>query len=154
MLIVAQLLKKFHALYGSRSFATVSTRACHLWAPVSTVWLLRKLLIEDPAFRYEGVSVSFRTGRLERKLQMIQLSATRCSCIAVLWVSLVSFAAIILSVASQRMFIFVSIYLVIDSVRKLLATPSYDGWIYWISSHVQPTRGMPSARVLISNSSM
>jgi len=33
---------------------------------------------------YEGVSKSFRTGRLERKLQMIQLSATRCSCIAIL----------------------------------------------------------------------
>jgi hypothetical protein len=28
-----------------------------------------------------GVSKSFRTGRLERELQMVQLSATRCSCI-------------------------------------------------------------------------
>jgi hypothetical protein len=28
---------------------------------------------------YEGISKSFRTGRLERELQMIQLSATRCS---------------------------------------------------------------------------
>jgi hypothetical protein len=36
----------------------------------------------------------------------------------------VSFAAIILCVASQRIFIFV--YLVINSVRKLLDTPSYD----------------------------
>jgi hypothetical protein len=34
--------------------------------------------------RYEGVSKSFRTGRLERELQMVQLSATRCSCIAIL----------------------------------------------------------------------
>jgi hypothetical protein len=42
---------------------------------------------------YEGVTKSFRTGRLERELQMVQLSATRCSCIAVLWVNLVSFAA-------------------------------------------------------------
>jgi hypothetical protein len=33
---------------------------------------------------------------------MVQLSATRCSCIAILWVSLVSFAAITLCVASQR----------------------------------------------------
>jgi hypothetical protein len=33
---------------------------------------------------YEGVSESFRTGRLERELQMVQLSATRCSCIAIL----------------------------------------------------------------------
>jgi hypothetical protein len=29
---------------------------------------------------YEGVSKSFRTGRLKRELQMVQLSATRCSC--------------------------------------------------------------------------
>jgi hypothetical protein len=49
-----------------------------------------------------GVSKSFRTGRLERELQMLQLSATRCSCIAILWVSLVSFAAITLCVTSQR----------------------------------------------------
>jgi hypothetical protein len=33
---------------------------------------------------YEGVSKSFRTSRLERELQMVQLSATRCSCIAIL----------------------------------------------------------------------
>jgi hypothetical protein len=33
---------------------------------------------------HEGVSKSFRTGRLERELQMVQLSATRCSCIAIL----------------------------------------------------------------------
>jgi hypothetical protein len=33
---------------------------------------------------YEGVSKSFRTGRLKRELQMVQLSATRYSCIAIL----------------------------------------------------------------------
>jgi len=33
---------------------------------------------------YEGVSKSFRTGRLGRELQMVQLSATRCSYIAIL----------------------------------------------------------------------
>jgi hypothetical protein len=33
---------------------------------------------------YEGVSRIFRTGHLERELQMVQLSATRCSCIAAL----------------------------------------------------------------------
>jgi hypothetical protein len=32
---------------------------------------------------YVCVSKSFRTGRLERELQMVQLSAIRCSCIAV-----------------------------------------------------------------------
>jgi len=55
-----------------------------------------------------------------------QLSATRCSCIAILWVSLVSFAAITLCVAFQRVFIVVGIYFFIDSVRKLLDTPSYS----------------------------
>jgi hypothetical protein len=54
---------------------------------------------------YEGVSKSFRTGRLERELQMVQLSATRCSCIAILWVSLVSCAAINLCIASQWVFV-------------------------------------------------
>jgi hypothetical protein len=78
---------------------------------------------------YEGVSKSFRTGRLERELQIVQLSATRCSCIAILWVSLVSFAAITLCFASQRVFIIIIIiiiivYFVIDSVRKLLDTTS------------------------------
>jgi hypothetical protein len=37
----------------------------------------------------------------------------------------VSFAAITLCVASQRVFIVVSLYFVVDSVRKLLDTPSY-----------------------------
>jgi hypothetical protein len=50
---------------------------------------------------YEGVSKSFRTGRLERELQTVQISATRCSCIAILWVIRVSFAAITLCVASH-----------------------------------------------------
>jgi len=74
---------------------------------------------------YEGVSKSFRTGLLEQEMQMVQLSATRCSYIAIFWVSIVSFAAITLCVASQRVFIVVSIYFIIDSVRKLLVTPSY-----------------------------
>jgi uncharacterized protein HemY len=37
----------------------------------------------------------------------------------------VSFAAITVRVASQRVFIAVVVYFVIDSVRKLLDTPSY-----------------------------
>jgi hypothetical protein len=55
---------------------------------------------------------------------MVEHSATRCSCISILWVSLVTFAAITLCVASQRVFIVVSIY-IIHSVRKLLDTPSH-----------------------------
>jgi hypothetical protein len=76
-------------------------------------------------WKYEGVSKSFRTGPLERKLQMVQLSTTRCSCIAILWVSLRSSAAITLCVASQQVVPKVSVYFIIDSVRKLLDTPSY-----------------------------
>jgi hypothetical protein len=78
---------------------------------------------------YEAVSKGFRTGRLERELQMVQLPVTSCSCIAILLLSLVSFTAITLYVASQRMFIVVSIYFVMDSVRKLLDTPSYYRFI-------------------------
>jgi hypothetical protein len=37
----------------------------------------------------------------------------------------VSFAAITLCVASERVFIVVSVYFVIDLVRKFLDTPSY-----------------------------
>jgi hypothetical protein len=76
---------------------------------------------------YEGVSKSFWTGRLERELQMVQLSATRCSCVAIFLVSLVSFAAITLCIASQRVFVVVVlVYFVIDSVRICLDTPSYN----------------------------
>jgi len=77
---------------------------------------------ERPFWNYEGVSKSFRTGRLERELQTVQLSAMKYNCIAILWVSLVSFTAIILFVASQRVFVFVVCF-VIDSVRKLLDAP-------------------------------
>jgi hypothetical protein len=41
-------------------------------------------LNDEFSIKYEGVSRSFRTGRLERKLQLVELSATRCSCITVL----------------------------------------------------------------------
>jgi hypothetical protein len=89
------------------------------------VEILKQLHNEELHDTYEGISKSFRTGRLQRELQMVQLSATRCSCIAILSVSLVSFTAITLCIASQRVFIVVSVYFVIDSVRKLSDTPSY-----------------------------
>jgi hypothetical protein len=56
---------------------------------------------------------------------MLQLSATRCSCVAILRVSVVSFVAITLCVASQRVFLVVVVYFVMESVRKLLDKPSY-----------------------------
>jgi hypothetical protein len=36
------------------------------------------------ALYYEGLSKSFRTGRMARELQMVQLSATRNNCIAIM----------------------------------------------------------------------
>jgi hypothetical protein len=54
---------------------------------------------------------------------MVQLSATRCDCIAILWVSLVSFATITLCVASQ-VFVVVS-----------LSTQSRNVWIH---PHIAP----------------
>jgi hypothetical protein len=51
---------------------------------------------------------------------MVQLSANTCSCIAILLVSLVSFAAITLCVV-PRVFIIIVVYFVI-TVRKLLDT--------------------------------
>jgi hypothetical protein len=53
---------------------------------------------------------------------MVQLSATRCSCKAILSVSLVSFAAITLCVASQQVFVPVSVYFVM--------TQSGNFWIH------------------------
>jgi len=57
--------------------------------------------------KHKGISKSFRTGRLKWELQIVQLSASRCSCIGILWVSLVSFATITLLCCSQQVFIFV-----------------------------------------------
>jgi hypothetical protein len=71
---------------------------------------------------YEGEPKNFRTGRLGRELQMVQLSITRCSCIAILWVSLVSFAPITLCVASQRAFIVLFI--------SFVKTQSGNFWIH------------------------
>jgi len=36
---------------------------------------------------YEAVSKSFRTGRLERELQKVQLSATRCAVVSLFYES-------------------------------------------------------------------
>jgi hypothetical protein len=89
------------------------------------LWSARNDFIASLVHAYEGVSKSFRTGHLERELQMVELSATRRSCIGILWISLVSFAAITLCVDSQRLFIVLVVYFFIDSLRKLLDIRSY-----------------------------
>jgi hypothetical protein len=74
---------------------------------------------------HEGVFKSFRTGRLERELQMVQLSATRCSCIAILWSQYSEFCR-----HNPLCCFSTSVYYCClfryDSVRKLLDTPSYN----------------------------
>jgi hypothetical protein len=90
---------------------------------VSCVWT--SISTRTHARAREGVFESFRTGRLKQELQMLQLSATRCSCIAIVWVSLLSFTVITICVASQRVIPKVSVHIVFDSVRKLLDTLSY-----------------------------
>jgi hypothetical protein len=53
----------------------------------------------------------------------------------------VNFPAITLSVASQRVFvIIVVVYFVIDSVRKLLDTPSYISLLSGERSHLSDRR--------------
>jgi hypothetical protein len=68
---------------------------------------------------YEGVSRSFRTGRLERELQTVQLSASY-------FVIQPSEFCCHNRLCYFSMSIVVSIYFVIDSVRKLSDTPSYQ----------------------------
>jgi hypothetical protein len=102
----------------------VSKRMARTDSPIHT-YIHTYIHTHTHTHTHEGVFKSFRTGRLEQELQTVKLSATRCSCIAVLWVSVVGFAALTLCVASQRVFIAVSVYIVIGSVWKLLDTPSY-----------------------------
>jgi hypothetical protein len=59
---------------------------------------------------------------------MVQLSATRCSCIATSSVSLVSFTAITLCVTSQRVFVVVVVVVVV--VVYFVMTLSGNFWIH------------------------
>jgi hypothetical protein len=110
---------------------------------------------------YEGVSLSFQTSRLERELQMVQLSITGCSCITILWVSLVNFASIALCVPSTSVY---CCYFLIDLARKPLDTTSYsEFWVifrrvtrvkhetgHWpVYCHLQPRLRMSGASPLL-----
>jgi hypothetical protein len=105
-----------------KSIKTFIKRSCQphaqhqigLWLPIHSYCLYLTA--------HDSVSKSVWTGCLEQELQMVQLSATRCSCITILWASLVSFAAITLCVAS---WVSVVVYFVTNSVQKPLDTPLY-----------------------------
>jgi len=55
---------------------------CHIRMSVKLHVLL--ILMELTCITYEGGSKSFRTGRLERELQLLHLSANGCSCMVIL----------------------------------------------------------------------
>jgi hypothetical protein len=78
--------------------------------------------VSNDGILYEGYPNVFGLVALNENFK---LSSTRCSCIAILEVNPVSFAAMTLCVVSQLVFTVVSVYFIIDSVRKLLDTPSY-----------------------------
>jgi hypothetical protein len=94
---------------------------------MSTV-TLRRIGCEYRNFEtYEGVSKSFRTSRQERELQMVQLSTTRCSCVAILWVSIVSFAAITLCVLLLK-----------ECLLLLFISLSTQSGNFWIHPRIAP----------------
>jgi hypothetical protein len=102
------------------------SRFCHKTCPINTKCISNTcksadlLLFCRANCTYKGVSKSLWTGHLGQELQMVQLSATRCSSIAIMWISLVSFSAITLCVASQQVFI----------VVISLSTQSGNFWIH------------------------
>jgi hypothetical protein len=119
-LIDAWSVGRLPVVYGARRFIAVFAGVRH-WS-LSWVGCIRSVTCFP---KIEGVSKSFRIGRPERELQMVQLLPTRCSCIAILWARLVSSAIITFNVASQLVIPKLSVYLFMDWVRKPLDTPSF-----------------------------
>jgi hypothetical protein len=76
-------MKKSHAEPRHRWKGNIKVVLMELRSDDTDEMELKKVGFRDDK-TYEGVSKSFRTGRLERELQMIELSATRCSFIAIL----------------------------------------------------------------------
>jgi hypothetical protein len=103
-------------------FIVIVAYSVYMWYLYVFRWLHFLEYFYDFKNVYEGVFRSFQTGHLERELQMVQFSATKCSCIAIPWVSLVSFTAIALCVASQWIIPKVSLHFVM--------TQSGNFWIH------------------------
>jgi hypothetical protein len=75
--------RTFPIVYFKAKLKSNDNKASPCFRPLSIGNTSEKLL-PMRTLLYEGVSKSFWTGRLEQELQMVQLSATRCSCIAIL----------------------------------------------------------------------
>jgi hypothetical protein len=92
---------------------------------------------------YKGVSKSFRTGRLERELQMVQLTATWCSCNSILGVSLVTFAATTLCAASQQVFHVVFYFVMTQSENFWIHPRILTRGAYFLQAHYHTTFQSP-----------
>jgi hypothetical protein len=122
--------------FGYR-FSQSVTLKCRIVDLQGISWRIYRCMVDLSAYRiyrYEGVSKSFRTGRLDRELQMIELSATRCSCIAILWVSLVSYAAITFCIAfNERLLLLLLLFDLHNKFRNIwficLHTEFIDIWL-------------------------
>jgi hypothetical protein len=83
-------------------------------------------------------------------MHMVQHCATRCSCIAILWVSLVSFAAITLCIGSRRVFIVVFYFVMTQSGNFWIHPLIPNSWHYpefvWCSIEV----GIPERTHLLT----
>jgi hypothetical protein len=89
-----RIFKRFILKYTRWSLNHFKSSSAELWrrvvfwldTDVSEVHAASIVRIKWPVISqiqsYEGVTKSFRTGCLERELKVVQLSATRCSCIA------------------------------------------------------------------------
>jgi hypothetical protein len=124
---------------------------------VTVAWPVLVLRMKDTTYRYSGKGEvgAFRLSTTPWKHIRICIQklpdwppgartangTTHCHLVqlyAILWVSLVSFAAVTLCVASQRMYIVVSLCFVIDSVWKLCDTPWYHYYVcYFVNRKVR-----------------
>jgi hypothetical protein len=97
--------------FVSIQITAVGAFPCNLWLP-RVAWnclkqsAFRSAVTEClPQLHMRGCIQKFPDWPPAARLHVVQLSATRCSCVAILWVRLVSFAAITLCVASRRVFV-------------------------------------------------
>jgi len=107
------LISYFHLRLGPQTVSKIFSNVSFVIIPSSFIRL------------YEGVPKSFRTGRLERELQMIQLSVTRCSLYSYFVSQSSEFCRHNPLCRLSTSFYCCRRIFRCDSVRKLLDKPSY-----------------------------